>query len=55
MFNTTELDVMRERVIKARAHVDECRARKFPTSVIEHERDYLIRLEKQLDKMLAAQ
>ena len=52
MFNTTELDVMRERVNKARAHVDECRARRFPDSVIQHELGYLIKLERKLDALL---
>ena len=52
MWNTTELDVMRERVNKARAHVDECRARKFPASVIELELGYLIKLERKLDALL---
>ena len=53
MWNTTELDVMCERVYKARAHVEECRARKFPASVIKHEEDYLVRLEKKLEDLLA--
>ena len=52
MWNTTELDVMRERVNKARAHVDECRARHFPNSVIQHELGYLIKLERKLDALL---
>ena len=52
MWNSTELDVMRERVNKARAHVEECRARKFPASVIMHEEDYLVRLEKKLSNLL---
>jgi len=52
MWNTTELDVMRERVKKARDHVDECRARHFPESVIQHELGYLIKLERKLDALL---
>ncbi len=52
MWNTSELDVMRERVKKARDHVDECRARRFPDSVIQHELGYLIKLERKLDALL---